>query len=216
MAISGPVLIGSAFRRNQAANTPFSFNPVAPVAAGSFLVFLWGTDAPDTATCTLTDSAGNPYFFQVNLTMDPGTGFCMSVIHCANALALTTSQQITLQCSERASFGGAMYSFSGAVGALTGLTTRWSSEWGNTASPSGQVSSNAGDSVFAAMAIAGPDNDVFTQDPNGWQSDLSAAAGNFNAAVHATAKHNVAGGNVTYAPTLSAARRAVMALISFK
>ncbi len=220
MAISGPVMVGSAFQRNQAPNTPFNFNPIVPVAAGSLLTFLWGTDATDSATCSLTDSAGNQYSPQVNLSTDPGTGFCMSLFFCFQpglALPLTTQGTITLQCSERASFGGAMYAFTGATGNLTSSLVKWSSEWGNTANPSGAVSARAGDSVFAALAVAGPSSDTLTQDTNSWAADLTAAASNFNVVVHATAKHQIgADGQVIYAPTLSAARRAVMAMFAFK
>lgn len=219
MTISGPVLVGSAFGRNQTANSPLTFHPSAVVSAGSFLACLWGTDAPDTSTCTLSDNKGNTYFQQMNLSSDPnnpGIALCMFFCFQTSAQLLTTDT-ISMACSARASFGGAMYSFSGAQGNLYSSLAKWSSEWSATPlNPNGLIPARAGDSVFGCLAVAGPNNDVFTQDANGWAADLQSAAGNFNATLHATAKHNIgSAGNVSWSPSLNNSRNAVMAMFAF-
>lgn len=225
MTIAGPTLVGSAFGRNQTANSPLTFHPAATVPVGSFLVLLLGTDAPDTSTCALSDNKGNSYAAQVNLTSDPNNpGFAVSVFFCTQTtVQLLTTDTISMSCDVRSSYGGAMYSFSGTQNAANGggvysLLTKFSSEWSATPlNPNGTVLARTGDSVFSCLAVAGPNNDVFTQDTNGWAADLQSAAGNFNAALHATAKHNIASdGNVSWSPTLNNARNAVMAMFSFK
>lgn len=224
MTIAGPSLVGSAFGRNQAGNSPLTFHPAATVPVGSFLVLLLGTDAPDTSTCTLSDSKGNSYVAQVNLTSDPNNpGLSVSVFFCIQTtVQLLTTDTISMNCDVRSSYGGAMYSFSGTQNAANGggvysMLTKFASEWSATPlNPNGAVPARAGDSVFACLAVGGPNNDVFTQD-TGWAADLQAAAGNFNATLHATAKHNIASdGSVSWSPTLNNSRNAVMCMFSFK
>lgn len=215
--ITGPTLLGSAFQRNQAANTPLSFNAAQSVPVGSLCVLLWGTDAPDTATCQVTDAAGNSWVQMVQ-SMDPNNaGFMACMFVCPQITTqINAGQAISMQCSVRASYGGPAFMFSGAQGSLTGTLVKWSSEWSATPlAPNGQVSARAGQSIFAALALAGPNNDVFTQDPN-FAADVKASAGQFNATIHGTARHNVpSDGEYTYAPTLGTARQGVMALLAF-
>ncbi len=223
MAVTGPVLVGSAFRRNQAPNTPFSFNPVVPVPAGAFLVYEFGgtISNPVTAVCSFTDSVGNVYDPLVNLSGPTGSPFFVSLYVCSRAIALAVTDTVTYQCSERVDLGGAMYYYTGSTGftntpTITTELVKWSSEWSATPlNPNGTISVRAGDSVHAGLVIAGPNNDVFTQDSN-FSADIQQAAGNFNATVHCTARHNVSAGTVTYSPTLNASRQGLMMLLGFQ
>lgn len=216
MAITGPVLLGSQFQRNQQANQPLSFNVAQNVPVGSVLFGVWGTDAPDTADCQMSDAAGNNWTRMVQ-SMDPNnTGFMTNVFFCKTTAQINSGQAISMLCTVRASFGGPVYMFSGAQGSLTGSLVKWSSEWSGTPlAPNGQVFARAGQSVFACLAVAGPNNDVFTQDSN-FGADVTASATGFNATVHGTARHAVPiDGNYTYAPTLNNARQGVMAMLAF-
>lgn len=217
MAISGPIILGSTFQRNQAANSPQSFNVNQAVPVGSFLIVTWGTDAPDTATCQVTDAAGNNWVQMVQ-SLDPqNTGFMACVFICKTTAQINSGQAISFQCSVRASYGGAAYMFSGAQGGLTGSLVKWSREWSATPlNPNGSVFARQGQSIFAALSVAGPNNDVFTQDVN-FAGDQTVSATGFNATIHGTARHDVpADGNYSYAPTLSGSRQGVMMLLAFQ
>lgn len=231
MAITGPFLIGSVFGRNQAANTPMSFNTLQAVPVGSLLFGLWGTDAPDTADCQMSDAAGNSWSRQVQ-SMDPNnTGFMTNLFVCQPTTQINQGQSISMLCTVRASYGGPVYMFSGAQGSLTGMLVKWSSEWAVTPlAPNGAVNARLGQSVFAVLAVAGPNNDVYTPDAN-FSADQKVSASNFNATIHACARHNIPSSGagivpaigvddasirgVTFAPTLGSARQGAMALVAF-
>lgn len=210
--IEGPFLVGSAFRRNQQPNTPITFAPVTAVPAGAFLVAVLGSSAPDSEPITITDSAGNVY--QMNVaSQKPGTPLTCVVQLCYEpSLPVPLSGQISMVCGVRCDFGGAVYYFTGAQNYLYSRTI----EWGETATPSAIVPVRAGMSSFATLAVAGPDNDVFTQDPNGWSQDIKTGLNTINVTIHATAKHGLAEGNVTYAPTLGSARQSTLCLFGFQ
>jgi hypothetical protein len=216
MAISGPTLLGSAFARNQTANTPLSFNAAASVPAGSFVVLLWGTDAPDTATCQVTDAAANSWVQMVQSTDPSATALMTNVFICQVANQINAGQAISMQCSVRASYGGAAYRFDGSHGSLTGSLVKWSREWAATPqAPNGQIFARTGQSIFAALAVGGPATDLFTQDA-AFGADQTVSASGFNMTLHATARHNVPGdANYSYAPTLNATRQGTMVLLSF-
>jgi hypothetical protein len=219
MAISNPVLVGSAFQRNQAANTPFSFNPVVAVPAGALLVYEFGGTItnPDTAVCSLIDSKSNVYEGLVDLSGPTGSPMLVSLFICKSAIALTTADTVTFQCSERVDLGGVLYYYTGAQGSFTNSLVKWSSEWSATPlNPNGTMHVNVGDSVHAGLVVAGPNNDVFTQSSGGWATDITQSATGFNATVHCTAKHDNAAGDVVYSPTLNANRLGVMILLGFK
>lgn len=210
--IEGPFLVGSAFRRNQQPNTPFGFSPVTPVPAGAFLFAVLGSSAPSTEEITVTDSAGNVYVAQVS-SQKPGTPFSNIVQVCYDpALPVPTSGQISFSCRVRADFGGAMYFFTGAQNYLYSSSVIWD----DTTTPKAVVPVRDGMSAFASLAVAGPDNDVFTQDPNGWLPDIKAGLNTINTTIHATAKHGLATGDVAYQPTLGSARASVLCLFGFQ
>lgn len=229
MAISGPVLIGSAFQRNQAANSPLSFNANQNIPVGSTLFGVWGTDAPDTADCQMSDAAGNIWSRQVQ-SLDPNnTGFMCNIFVCQTTAQINSGQAISMLCPVRSSYGGPVFMFSGARSSLFSSLVRWSSEWAATPlAPSGQTRVAPGMSVFASLAVAGPNNDVFTQDAN-FAGNVVVSATGFNVTIHGTARHNVQLGQpgvsvdpdnadlllCTYAPTLGTARQGTLVMFGF-
>jgi hypothetical protein len=216
MTIAGPTIIGSAFQRNQTANSPLSFTASQAVPAGSMLIILWGTDAPDTATCQVSDAAANDWVQMVQSADPNAAGFMCNVFFAFKAKAISAGQQISMQCSVRASYGGVCYMFTGCQGSLYSSTVKWSSEWSATPlAPNGIVTARQGQSIFAGLAVAGPSGDVFTNDAS-FEADQSVGAGTFNATMHGSARHGIpADGQYTYAPTLNAARQGIMALLAF-
>lgn len=216
MTIVGPIIVGSAFQRNQAANSPLSFNAAQAVPAGSMMAILWGTDAPDTATCQVTDVAGNSWVQMVQSADPQNAGFMCNLFFAFNVQPISVGQAITMQCSVRASYGGVCYLFTGCQGSLTSSTVKWSSEWSATPlQPNGIINARQGQSIFAGLAVAGPNNDVFTNDA-AFSADQSVGAGSFNATIHGSARHNIpSDGQFTFAPSLSASRQGVMALFAF-
>lgn len=221
MSIAGPFLAGSGFRRNQQANTPFTFNPITAIPANAFIAALGGAAAADTDTVALSDSVGNSYSQEVS-TLDPTGGILVNNWFVFEpALALATSGTVSVSCSIRTDVGASVYFFTGDIlkdknGNIVPSMTSVTVEWRNVANPSASVLARAGDMVFASIAVQGPNNDVFTQDANGWSADIVSGAANINATLHATGKIASADGNVTYAPTLGSLRRSVISMFAFR
>lgn len=207
MTISNPVLVGGIYQRNR---TSWSITPTVNVPAGALLWLVCGGDISDSATVTVTDSAGNNYFLQVN-SQQPGTIGTLFVFIVPNCLTLTTQQSITITSSERGDLLATLYYVTGASGSLYSTDV----EWNAGSSPSGTVPAQAGMGVFALLAVAGPNNDGFTQ-AAGWGSDIIANIQTVNATIHGGFRVADADGNYTYAPTLGSNRQNLVLVAAFR
>lgn len=207
MAISGPVLAGAVYQRNR---TSWVLAPTQNVPVGAMLWLVCACNLPDTATITITDSAGNSYFQQV-YSQQPGTIGTLIAFIVPKGLALSTLQSITISSDTRGDLLATLYYFTGAQGSLYSTDVEWSAG----AQPSATANAIAGMALFAVLGVAGPNNDGFTQ-AAGWGADLIANVQTVNATIHAGGRLADAGGPFTYAPTLGANRQSVVLVASFR
>lgn len=207
MAISNPVLVGGTYQRNR---TSWAITTTQAVAAGSMLWLVCGGDIADDAVVTITDSAGNTYRVQVN-SQQPGTIGTMFVFLVPNCLALASGATVTINSSQRGDLLAVLYAVTGASGSVYSTDV----EWNAGSAPSGTAQARAGMGVFALLAVAGPNNDGFTQ-ASGWGPDLVANISTVNATIHGGFQIAASDGPVTYAPTLGSNRQNLVLVASFK
>lgn len=206
MAISNPVFAGGTYQRNR---TAWTVTLTQNVPAGAMLWLVCGGDINDDAVVTVTDSAGNAYAVQVN-SQQPGTIGTMFVYIARNALALQAGQTLTINSSIRGDLLANLYYFTGARGSVYSTDV----EWNAGAQPSGTCQAFTGMGVFSMVAVAGPNNDGFTQ-ASGWGADILSNIQTVNATIHGGFRLADVDGPVTYAPTLGSNRQSVVLVASF-
>lgn len=207
MTISSPTFAGGIYQRNR---TSWTITPNADIPAGAMLWLVCGGSIADDSVITVTDGAGNSYAVQIN-SQQPGTVGTMFVYLCPNSLGLTTAQTLTINSDNRGDLLANLYYFTGARGSLYSTDV----EWNAGAQPSGTCQAQAGMGVFSVLAVAGPNNDGFTQ-ASGWGADILSNIQTVNATIHGGFQVASADGPITYAPTLGSNRQSVVLVASFR
>ena len=207
MSAVGPTVIGG-----NSGNNVFSVQiaPQAAVPSGAMIVVAIATSAPDVTDVQVTDTKGNTYNVQVD-SQPPGSSTSLFVFYVVNALALATTDRITVTMPQKFSIvAGALY-YTGAQGSFTSSDV----EWFSGTQCSYTVNVRAGDSLLALMSVNGPQADGFVQDPN-YGADLGAGVGGQSYSVHGGAAVASADGTFSYNPTLGRARDSVGFLLAFR
>lgn len=209
-----PVTIGGAFQRNV---TSVSFNPSVALPSGALLFLSMGTNAPNTANITIADtvvgpnSTKNAYGLIVN-SQQPATSVTLWVFLVIKALALATTDTITLTSNTQADYALSGYYFPTGDGSLLGSDV----EWFNSTTPHYQVFAQSGMQLFALLGVAGPSTDTFTQDA-AWGPDVPSGITTTTFTVRACGRTATSGtGQYTWSPTLQTARQSVGFVCSFK
>jgi len=206
--MSDPISIGGAFRRNVFS---LSFNPSVALPPGALLFLALGTDAPDTAVITVTDSVDNLYSQIVN-SQQPGSSVSLFVFIAPKVLGLSTSQTITITSNIRSDFALSGYYFPSGDGSVSGADV----EWFSTTAPHYAVQAQSGMQLFALLGVAGPSNDTFTQDA-AWGPDVPSGVPTTTFTVRACGRMASNGaGQYTWNPTLQSARQSVGFVCAFR
>lgn len=204
--MSGPNYAGGIYQRNR---TSWTFSPNQNIPVGATLFLAMGGSVPDGDVVTVSDTKGNSYNVQVN-SQQPGTVGTLFVYVAKVTAALTPLDTITITSATRSDLLSNLFFYTGVSGNIYSTDV----EWNAGAQPQATVQAVAGMNVLAILAVAGPNNDGFTNDPN-WGADLLPGISTVNATIHACGRAAVADGPVTYAPTLGSPRQSVLLVASF-
>lgn len=207
--MSGPNYAGGVYQRNR---TSWSFNPNQNIPAGAFLILALGCNLPDDTILTISDGGNPSNSFNLQVaSQQPGTVGTLFVFLTQNAQAITTAQQITISSPTRGDLLATLFYYTGVQGSLYSTDV----EWNAGSAPQATVNALAGMQAFAILAVAGPNNDGFTNDHN-WGADLKPSISTVNATIHACGHAVVnADGPITYAPTLGSNRQNLLLVASF-